>query len=85
MEYEIMLKEILSQLRKNNASIETIEKFEIVWASAMRNSGQPIPCASCFILEEISYLDLLPSQKGLLSERCLSCKTKFEFAKVVKN
>jgi hypothetical protein len=77
MALEFMHKEMLSQLSKNNASIETIERYEIVWASAMRNSGQPIPCPSCFVLGEISRLNPLSDLKELSSAKCSSCKTKF--------
>lgn len=79
MALEFMHKAMLKQLQKNNASLDSLEKYEVVWASAMRNSGLPIPCPSCFVLGEISRLKPLPDLKGLSSARCLSCKTKFDW------
>jgi hypothetical protein len=79
MALEFMHKAMLNQLQKNHASLDSVEKYEVVWASAMRNSGLPIPCPSCFVLGEISRLKPLPDQKGLSSARCLSCKTKFDW------
>lgn len=80
MALEFMHAEMLQQLRKKQASNETIDKYEIAWASAMRNSGLPIPCPHCFINGHLSRLNPLKDEGGTSAARCIDCKIKFEWS-----
>jgi len=79
MALENMHKEMIRQLKKSAASNETIDKYESVWVSAMRNSGLPIPCPSCFIAGNVSRLSPLKDDRGISSARCDHCRTKYEW------
>ena len=79
MALDFMHDEMLKQLMKNSASHVAIDKYEIVWASAMRNISLPIPCPTCFIKGSISRLSPLRDEGGVSSARCVGCKTKFEW------
>ena len=80
MALEFMHEEMQRQLREKTASNETIEKYEIVWSSAMRNSNQPIPCPLCFIQGSVARLKPLRDESNISSARCESCKSKFEWS-----
>ena len=79
MALENMHDEMLRQLKKSAASNETIDKYESVWTSAMRNSGLPIPCPSCFIKGDVFRLSPLKDEGDISAARCVDCKTKFEW------
>lgn len=80
MALENMHDEMLRQLKKLAASNETIGKYESVWTTAMRNSGLPIPCPSCFIKGELSRLSPLKDEGDISAAKCVDCKTKFEWS-----
>jgi len=79
MPLEFMHNELLKQLKNNSASLETVDKFEIAWAAAMRNSGLPIPCPACFMKGSICRLSPLKDENKTSSARCVQCKTKYEW------
>ena len=80
MALEFMHNEMQRQLKEKSASNGTIEKYEFVWSSAMRNSNLPIPCPLCFIQGGVARLKPLRDEKKISSARCESCKSKFEWS-----
>lgn len=79
MALEFMHNEMIRQLNKISAPQETIDKYDGVWAAAMRNNALPIPCPPCFIAGNVSRLSPLRDDRGISSARCDHCRTKFEW------
>lgn len=70
MALEFMHKEMQRQLKEKSESNETIEKYEIIWSSAMRNNNHPIPCPLCFIQGSVTRLKPLRDEINISSARC---------------
>lgn len=79
MALENMYEEMFKQLQKSYASNETLDSYATAWASAIKNTGLPIPCPNCFVGGKISRLSPLNDKDGISSARCLDCKEKFEW------
>lgn len=79
MALENMYVVMLRWFQEKSASSEIIDRYHAAWVKAMQNSGEPLPCPSCFVDGTISRLSPLPDSHGMSAAKCIFCKSKFEW------
>ena len=79
MGLELMRDEMVCQISARSATDTQVAAYLADWNDAIKDSGKPLPCPSCYLKGEIRRLKSISDARGVAIVRCEHCRETLEF------